>query len=309
MIPVLLIYKILQLFAVMLIGFFAVKIKLLKSEDALALSRIALYLLMPAAIINSLQVSLTGEVLVGFLLSCGAAVVLHGVLLVIDLAILKPAGCTETERASVFYSNAANLIIPIVSFVLGDEWVIYSLGFMIVQLLFIWSHGVNLFEGGSGINVKKIITNPTVIAIVLGLALALLDVRLPEFVTDITSSLSGVLGYVGMLIAGITAAKLDFKQAVKNKRLYITSVLRVIAFPTIALLLIWLALLFINVENADKILLISFLATATPTAATIMQFAQIYDVEKDYSVAINIVTTVLSCLTIPIFVILYQAIT
>ena len=300
--------KILQLFAVMVIGFLLVKLKLLKTEDSLTLSRVSLYLLLPAAIINSFQVDLTGDILVGFLFSIAAGIVLHAVLVLTDLAISKFMKGGAVERASVFYSNAANLIIPIVAFVLGDEWVIYSLGFMMVQLIFIWSHGVSLFEEGSGVKLRKILLNPTILAIGAGLIMMLCRVRLPEFVTDITSSFGSVLGYVGMLIAGITAAKLDIKGTVKNPRLYITSLLRVVAVPVITLLLIKVALIFITLEGADKILLISFLATATPSAATVMQLAQLYDVDGEYSVAINILSTLMSCLTIPLFVILYQAI-
>lgn len=308
MIPVLLLQKILQLFAVMVIGFVLVKLRLLKKDDSLTLSRVALYLLLPAAIINSFQIELTQDILGGFLFSCLAGLVLHLVLLFIDLVFAKTARATVAERASVFYSNAANLIIPIVSFVLGPEWVIYSLGFMIVQLVFIWSHGVKLFENGARINFKKILLNPSILAIGVGLVTMLFRIKLPPFVSDITSSLGGVLGYVGMLIAGITAAKLDFKKTAKNPRLYMTSAVRVIVCPLVALILIKLFLMLVHFQNADKILLISFLATSTPSAATVMQFAQLYDVEGDYSVAINIVSTIASCITIPLFVLLYQAI-
>ena len=68
-----------------------------------------------------------------------------------------------------------------------------------------------------------------------------------------------------------------------------------------------LVLPFIPIAGSDNILLISFLATMTPSAATVMQFAQIYDTEADYSVAINILTTLISCVSIPLFVLVYQA--
>ena len=44
----------------------------------------------------------------------------------------------------------------------------------------------------------------------------------------------------------------------------------------------------------------------TPPAATVMQFSQIHDTEVDYAVAINIVATVVACLTMPLLVLLYQ---
>ena len=305
MIPLLLIYKILQLFVAMVIGFGLVKLKLVKSEDSLALSRVSLYILMPCAIINSFNISITPEIVSGLILSFASGFVMHVLFIVIDIIFRKVARASAVERASVFYSNAANLIIPIVSFVLGGEWVIYSLGFMTVQLILIWSHGIGIFEPSGGVRLKKILLNPCIIAIAIGLCLMIFGIRLPEFVSDITASFSGVLGYVGMLIAGMTAAKLDFKKFLKSKRLYMTVAMRVIVCPAIVLGLIKIALLFVTLPNANSILFISFLSATTPTAATIMQLAQIYDTEVDYSVAINILGTVISCATIPLFVLMF----
>ena len=45
MIPLLLLYKIGQLFAVMVLGFVLVKARVVRSEDSVVLSRISLYLL------------------------------------------------------------------------------------------------------------------------------------------------------------------------------------------------------------------------------------------------------------------------
>ena len=306
MIPFLLLYKILQLFAVMVIGFALVKLRLIKSEDSLALSRVSLYILMPCAIINSFNISLTEDIVSGLILSFGAGIAIHLLLLVIDAIFRKTAKATAVERTSVFYSNAANLIIPIVSFVLGEEWVIYTLGFMSVQLAFLWSHGVGIFEPSEGIRLKKILLNPNILAIIFGLIILVSGMKLPSFVTDITASFGGVLGYVGMLIAGMTAATLDFKKALANKRLYLSVIMRVVVCPLIIFALLKLSLLFINIANAEQILLISFLATTTPAAASIMQISQLYNTEVDYAVAINILSTVVSCATIPLFVVLYQ---
>ena len=308
MIPLLLLYKIAQLFIVMIIGFALVKMRVVKTSESVVLSRLALYLFMPAAIINSFNVKLTSEILGGFALAVGAGIILHIMLLCIDAIFARAAKGTAVERASVIYSNAGNLIIPIVSFVLGEEWVIYSLGFMSVQLCFIWSQGIRLFERGKKFDLKKVLLNPNIIAIAIGLVILLSGMTLPAFVTDITASLGGVLGYVGMLIAGMTAAGLDFKKMVKYRRLYLTTVMRVAVCPLIALGILLLGRLIIDIPNTKEILLISFLATMTPSAATIMQLSQIYDTEVDYSVAINILTTVVACATMPLLVLLYQAI-
>jgi predicted permease len=179
---------------------------------------------------------------------------------------------------------------------------------MSVQLFFTWSHGVGLFDHSKGINLKRIFSNPNIIAILVGLYLVIMRVKLPAFVTDITSSFGGVLGYIGMLIAGMTAAGLDFKKMAKYPRLYITTAMRVIVCPILSLAVLLLIRLIVKIPNTTEILLVSFLATMTPSAATVMQLAQIHDTEIEYSVAINIMTTLVACITMPLLVVLYQMI-
>lgn len=306
MIPQLLIYKIMQLFAVMLLGFIIVKAKVVKSTDSLVLSKISLYLLMPANIIAAFNVQITDEIVGGILLSLVAAVVIHLILLAIDLVYKKLFHGTAVERASIIYSNAANLIIPIVGFILGEEWIIYTCTYISVQLFLVWTHGVQLFSKDKKFDFKKILFNTNLIAIVVGAALMVSGIRLPRFVSDLSSSLGTMIGNVGMLIAGMTAADMNFKKMLCNKRLYLVTVMRNIVCPLIVLVLLKIALLYVDMPNASEILLITFLAAMTPSAAMMMQFAQVYDTEVEYSVAINIITTVVCIVTMPVFVALYS---
>ncbi len=305
MIPSLLLYKIMQLFVVMILGFLIVKAKIVKSEDSLILSKISLYLLMPATILSSFNMELTEEIKSGFVLAVLAAIVLHILFFVIDLTYKKLAKGSSVERASIMYSNAGNLIIPIVSFVLGEEWVIYSCAFLIVQLVFIWTHGVQLFASEKKLRLKKIFLNVNFIAILVGLCLMLCGLRLPTFAAEISSSLGSMLGNVAMLIAGMTMASIDFKKMLRNRRLYLVVLMRMIATPLLSLGLLRLVLPLLPMENAISILLILFLACITPSAATVMQFAQLHHTDEDFAVAVNVATSLISVATMPMFVWLY----
>ena len=306
MIPQLLLYKIMQLFAVMLLGFIIVKAKVVKSSDSLVLSKISLYLLMPANIIAAFNIEITEEIVAGILLSLIAAIAIHMLLLVIDFAYKKLFRGTIVERVSIIYSNAANLIIPIVSFVLGDEWVIYTCTYVSVQLVLIWTHGAQLFSKEEKFNIKKILFNTNIIAIAVGVILMITGIRLPKFVDDLSSSLGTMIGNVAMLIAGMTAANMNFKKMLCNKRLYLVMAMRNIICPLIILILLKSVLLYIHIPSAPEILLVTFLATMTPSASMMMQFAQVYDTEVEYSVAINIITTLVCIATMPVFVALYS---
>jgi len=301
MISYLLFNKILQLAVIMLFGFLLVKLKVIKSCDSTVLSKISLYLLMPAALLNAFDVEVTPQVVKGLALSFGAGISLHFILLGMDWLYKKIFKGTEVERASVMYSNAANLIIPLVSYVLGGEWVIYCCAFMSVQIVFLWTHAIRLFSSQK-LDIKKIVFNTNIIAIVVGVILLLSGLRLPAFVKEITSSLGSMIGAMGMLIAGMLATTVNLKQTLVNKRFYLVVAMRMLVYPVVMLCILKCVLWVINFADADKILLVSYLASITPPAATIMQFAQINNKDADFAVAVNIESTILCIATMPLFV-------
>lgn len=304
MISYLLLYKILQLFIIMILGFLLVKAKVVESKDSIVLSKLSLYLFMPAVIINSFNITITDKIVKGIILSFATAIFIHIVLVVLDYIFKKFFKATCVERASIMYSNAGNLIIPIVSFVLGEEWVLYSCPFLIVQLVFLWTHGIGLFSDEK-ISLKKILLNVNVIAVLAGFILMLSPIKLPEFIGDITSSLGGMLGPVGMIIAGMLAARINFAKMLKNKRLYMVFAARLIVCPIIVMLLLKAGLRLIGFDNTHTIMLISYLASITPSASTIMQFSQIYGKDADYATVINVITTVGCIVTMPMLIMFF----
>jgi hypothetical protein len=62
------------------------------------------------------------------------------------------------------------------------------------------------------------------------------------------------------------------------------------------------------VPNAGQILLVTFFAVITPAASSITQFAQVYEKDAAYAGAINIVSTLLCIVTMPLMVAIYQMI-
>lgn len=308
MIPLLLLYKIAQLFAVMLIGFALVKAKVLKASDSKTFSKTALYVLMPSVLVNSFNVSMTPQIKMGLILAFAVAVGIHILLFIIDAIYKKLASASGSERASVIYSNAANLIIPIVGFVLGEEWVIYSCAFVAVQIIFIWTKGIRLFEQSGKSDYKKILLNPCILATLCGLFLMVTGLRLPEFITGIASSLGSMVGNVGMLIAGMLMADVSFKKIFAQKRVYMAVAMRMLICPLAVLCLLKIICALVNVENAHNILLISFLASMTPSASMVTQMAQVYGGDEEMAVSINIVSTLICIVTMPVFVSLYQMI-
>ena len=159
MISLLLMGQIGQLFLMILMGYILVKSGLLKSTDSKTISVIVLYLVIPCTIINSFQVDYTVETRNGLILAVIAAIFIHIIFFALTKLLGKIFKFNSIEKASIIYSNAGNLIIPIVAGILGDKWVLYCCGFMSVQLVFLWTHCKMMISEEKGADLRKIIIN------------------------------------------------------------------------------------------------------------------------------------------------------
>ena len=167
-ISILLAQQIAQLFLILIMGYAVVKAGLLKASDSKVLSVVMVYLVTPCVIINAFQINDTPEIRKGLLYSMAIAAAIHVVLLGISALLSRPLKLDAVEQVNVIYSNAAALVIPLVRALLGDEYVIYSCAFIIVQLILLWTHASSLLQGDRALDWKKVFSNINMIAIAAG---------------------------------------------------------------------------------------------------------------------------------------------
>ncbi len=307
-ISILLMQQIVQLFLMIFMGYLIVKTGLVRDDDSKVLSKIILYLIVPCVIINAFQVDYTTDTVKGLLIAFAASVMTQVVLLIVISAAGKLLHLNEVEIASVYYSNSGNLIVPIVTFILGQEWVLYGCVFMSVQLVFLWTHCKKIISREASYDLKKIILNINMISIFIGVILFFTGIRLPEIIRNTLASVGTMIGPASMIVTGMLFAGMNLKQIFANKRVYFITFLRLIAVPLIALVLIKLSNLASFSADGNKIMLIVFLAIITPSASTVTQMCQVYGNDSRYASAINVMTTLLSIITMPVMVMLFQMI-
>ena len=295
------------LFVMMGLGFLLVKSRLLKSSDSRGLSVILIWLIGPAVILRAFQISFTDEVRDGFLLAVGAALLIHVLLFGICRLYGRLIRFTPVEKASVMYSNAGNLIVPLVTELsfLGESYVIFASAFMCVQLFFLWTHGRHLISGEQGFDWKKILLNPNLIAAAAGLVMFLTGLRLPEIPAGICRQLASAMGPVSMIMLGMILAAVRWRKVLTGARTWLVMGLKMVGTPLIILLCLKLTGLAGLAADGKTILFISFMAVMTPAATTVTQLAQMYDSEPDYAAAVNVLTTVICIVTMPLLTALY----
>lgn len=302
-IALLILRQMLKLFIMLLLGWGIVKTKLLKSNDSKVLSTIAVYLVTPCVIINAFQIESTPEAAQGLLLAFGAAVCSQLIFLTLICTVGKKL--PVVERASIMYSNAANMIIPIVQAVLGAEWVLYTSAYIAVQIVLLWTHGRSMISGEKGISLKKIFTNLNIISMFIGILLFAFDLKLPALAAETMNSISSMVGPLGMLILGMLMADLNLKEVLKNKRIYLISAVRLLVCPLLVLLLIKVSGVYNLRADAATILFIPFLASCAPPAVNITQMAQVYGENAKHASAINVFSICMCLFTTPLLAGLY----
>ena len=184
-ISLLLMEEIAKLFAIMLMGYAVVKAGLMKSSESKSISVVMVYLVIPCVILNAFQVEYTPEVQKGLLLACVAAVLVHILFLMLTAILKNILHLDVIERATVIYSNAGILVIPLVQELLGQEYVIYSSAYIAVQLILIWTHCKNMLCEEDKLEWKKVFLNVNIISIIVGVVLFICRVQLPSGVQDV----------------------------------------------------------------------------------------------------------------------------
>lgn len=302
----LLMKQIAVMFILICFGFIAVKCGIVSKEDSKGLSKMALYVIIPCVLLNSFQIEFTKDTYRGLLLAFAASILINVFYLVLTWLLNKKFSMSVIERASLIYPNAGNLIIPIVSAVLGEEMILYCSAFMVVQNIFIWTHGKFMISGEKKLSFRSLFLNSSMIAIVAGIFMAATGLRLPSVLQEAVGSAGKAIAPVSMFVTGIIIGSVRFSQLFRRTRVYAVCFGRLILYPMIVAGLFWISGVWNRIPGSKEILLIVFLASAAPSASNIVQFAQVYEKDELNAGLINVMSTLLCILTMPLCVLVYQ---
>ena len=305
-ISLLLMEEIIKLFVIMFMGYAVVKAGLMKSSESKSVSVILVYLVIPCVIIKAFQVDYTPDLQKGLFLAIAAAVAIHILFLLITIPLKKIFQMDVIEQATSIYSNAGILVIPLVQELLGQDYVIYSSAYIAVQLILLWTQGKNMLCEEEKLEWKKIFLNVNIISIIAGIVLFLFRIKLPAGVQDVLGMMNNMIGPLGMLLAGMAIAEVPLKSIFTKKRNYLSVAFRLLLYPVLGLFLMKAIQIVVNLENSSQILLTVYLACVTPACASVTSMAQLYDKDAAYASSLYVLTTLLSIVTMPVMVYLYE---
>ncbi len=289
-----------------LMGYAVVRLRLLKAEDSAPLAAVALYIVGPCMMLDAFQVEFSAEKLHGLFLSLAAAALSQSLAIALIALVRRPLKLDPVEQASAIYSNGGNLIIPIVTYVFGPEWVIYTSGFLIGQTALFWTHCYTLLKKNGQIHLRNILLNVNILAMFAGALLFVSGLHFPEVPRLAVHAVGSMIGPLCMIVTGMLIGSMSLRRVQFYKKLPLIVALRLLALPLATLLLFRFSGLASWTRDGNTILLISFLAAAAPCASTVTQMSHLYGHNGEYASLINVVSTLLCVISMPVMVFLFQ---
>ena len=286
----LIIEQIVIMMALMAVGYVIYKIRMIDEYTTKQLSSLILYVVVPCIMLVSFTQEYSYDKFIGFFIALIASFVIIFIGIFAGRIILGKD--TGLEQYACGFSNAGIIGIPLVSSVLGTDYVFYVSAFFAAFFITTWTYGEYLIEGPGHVNLKKVITNPVVICTVVGIGLFVFNVKLPDILKSACNSIGGLNTPLGMMMLGTYIAKEDLGKMFKNKMCYLVSLIRLIIVPLICLFI--LKFVYVPFEQIKMVLLI---CACSPCAATLAMFSQMCGKDYSYGARMVSLSTLFSPLT------------
>ena len=212
--------------------------------------------------------------------------------------------CPEEQKGvwlfGSIFSNGGNLGLVVLSALYEGPVLIYA-SFLVFAAIFTQTTvGLNILTKHGGReakrrSVKSMLLDPSVLAGFIGCLIMVLRVPVPDFCTETLHALKGMTAPLCMLLIGASIA--DSKlSALKNPHLYLLSLLRALVIP----MLVFLLLFRLPIETAVIVNLV--MRTAMPFASNTAIFSEQTGNDTLFASQATFLSTLLSIVTIPLFV-------
>ena len=286
--------QVLILFVFMGFGFVGEKRKFISQEGSKVISDIILNFVTPCLIINSLNIDFDKTKFKGLIICFIAFLLIQAVSAVVAFFLFKSDtdSTNRVMRFALVFSNVGYMGIPLQKAVLGDEGVFYGSVCVAVFNIFMWTFGIICMSGEKKqMSVRKLFLNPGIVAVTIGLILFLFSIKLPTSVSSAISGMAALNTPLAMMVIGFNLARSNILSALKDKRVYIISFLRLVVIPLVSLFV----LLAIGLRGTILVSLI--IATSAPVAAATTVLSVKFEKDTDLSVKLVAFSTLLSIIT------------
>ena len=317
---------------IILIGFIFTKKKILSEVTAENLSKIILFLAIPALSYNAFMQDMDSEKLNQSMSLLIWSIIIHLALIFISSIIFKKYGKSEKDvlRMITIFGSTTVFGIPVIQAVYGDLGAMYASVFNLPYRALLYTYGyITISEVKlKKENIGKIISNPVIVATFLGMGVWIFQKYLPQ----ISINENGIVRDYGILridktaywlfkpmqylaalnaplswlSIGITLAGVSLGETLKSKISWKYSILKVSIIPMVLISIFVGLKLIVGYEISYIAVATIVIMMATPAATVIATYAINFRKEPLLVSSCSLASSILAVVMIPAFIVLIE---
>lgn len=258
------------LIILILLGYLLSKLNIINEVGAKCMTDLVLYAVTPCVIVVSFIRPFEKSMGRNLIISTVSAILAHAVFFALSILILKSKDIKRERvlRFAAVFGNCGFMALPLQEALLGEDGVFYGASVVAVFNLFVWSFGIFLMSGDTKyVKPKALVLSPSIIAILIGIVIFLLSADVPYIIKSPMKFMAGLNTPLPMIIIGYHLSKSDILKGLKDKGAMLSSLLKLVVFPLLALLAMYAC------KIRGTMLVSITIALASPAAAMTAMFS------------------------------------
>ncbi len=285
-------------------GYITVKTNLIKPTSISAFVVVQMYVCQPCLTINSLiSATYSWDYFKQVLIFFAIAFLLQVIMLVVFYFVFRKKGAEDVRyriaTIATSFGNVGFMGVPLLEAIMPEEVrgqsLMLSVMFLIGLNVLGWTVGSSIITRDKKyISIKKVLLNPAMIGLMIGLPIFFSGVTVPEPIANMISLVGRTSTFIAMLIIGMRLATVKVREMFSDPLVYGVVGLKQILMPLIGLVLVWFLPLDIYVRQA------LFLLAAAPVASIVLNFSELLGEGQKMSANVVLVSTLTSIISIPL---------
>lgn len=275
-------------------GYLLCKTKKADSSHAKLLSCLEIYVFLPCNAFNTFANNFTPAYLQERYPMLLASIALFLLLVLVSwplaTVLTKERYRQQVLRYSLVVSNYGYMGYALAGGLYGSEVLMSVMFFALPFTFFVYTVGYSILTGNR-FSAKRLV-NPVTLAMALGAVVGLTGLQVPEVIGSFMSKSVACLGPVGMLLTGMVMSEYRWSTLLRRWETYIVAFLRLLVIPCGAAA----ALLLLGM---DWVVLPALLVLSMPCGMNAVVFGRLMGEDCESGASLALVTSLLSCVTIP----------
>lgn len=275
---------------------------ILTAQDQKSVTNVLMKFVVYFTVIMSSQQARSAQAVQAILITGAYAVVFYALCIPCVIAVSKRLRLEEKKRrvlvSSIIFGNITFVGYPILQELYGNIGLLCAIMFSMIYNLLFYTWGMAYLGEGVRITPRALFSNKIAAVSVLALIMYFLQISIPEPLYSTFANIGALTMPLSMLIIGCNLAESGILNILRNRELYLPTLLRMVVLPT-AVYLIMSAL-----GIGRMIVQISTIIAALPAGSMTAIVASEYDCAPSYAAHLMVQTMLAMIVILPMWVFL-----